>query len=366
MTNEQIIDGIIDRLNDGDEDYDIEKYLERKEIHSSEFPQLIKTAKDKILQHKLKTFPKQNKLRYIVWTTLLLIFILLFFFILPKSNISDGIFPLSIFGAICISLSGFFSFIYYKSWLEDFIVKVGKPKLDIQVYVLMSSLPNIILYFIISWCFSSANNTILKETQENAIATVLYGNSVEGKSINYADVTVEFTTKEGKKVIAVEDVSTYDFKQFYKGQIVNIIYSKDNPKNIDLLIDTDNIKELKNTQERELEPSDLINLVGEQFKNADSKLNKISYGWYFDETKKYWVNERKGNIIKIENDGNQLVFIESINNYSYTYPNKLLKMGFRDIGRHEYTGEKIFENEEYIIHILLHTSTYPITTIKRK
>jgi hypothetical protein len=366
MTNEQIIEGIIDRLNDGDDDYDIEKYLERKEIDSNEFPQLIKTAKDKIVQHKLETFPKQNKLRYILWTTLFSIFILLFFFILPKLNISDGITPLSILGAVCISFTGFLSFIHYKSWLEDFIVKVGKPKLDYQVYTFMSLLPNVILYFIISWCFSSANNTILKETQEDAIATVLYGNSVEGKSINFANVTVEFTTKEGKKVTAVEDVSTYDFKTFYQGQKINIIYSKDNPKNIDLLIDTDNIKELKNTQEREIEPSDLINLVGEQFKNADSKLNKISYGWYFDETKKNWVNERKGTVIKVESDGNQLVFIESQNNYSYTFPNKLLKMGFKNIGRHEYTGEKIFENEEYIIHILLHGSTYPITTIKRK
>jgi hypothetical protein len=356
MIDEKIIDGIIDRLNDGDDDYDIEKYLERKEINSNEFEKLIETAKNKILVHKLETYPKQNKFKFIFWTSLFVIFFILFFFILPKSNINVGIIALSITGAICTSLSGFFSWIYYKSWSKDFIEKVGKPKVDLQIYFMLSAIPNVILYFIISWCFSSGNDSILKETQENAIATVLYGSAREGRRYSYANVTVEFETKEGKKIIAVEDVSTYQFKQFYEGQVLNIVYSKDNPKNIDLLIDEDNVKELKSTQEREIEPEDLIKLTSINFENIDSELKTISYGWHYDETNKAWINERKKIAISKNNDANQLVLIASSNTYNYTFPKKFAKLGFvktskKDAGDIFEVGEKIFENEKYIVSI---------------
>lgn len=356
MIDEKIIDLIIDRLNDGDDDYDIGKYLERKEINPIEFEQLIITAKNRILEHKLETYPKQNKLKFILWTSLLSLSFLLFFIILPYSNINIGITALSITGAISTSLFSFFSWIYYKSWLKDFIEKVGKPKIDLQIYIIIFTIPNIILFFIISWCFSSGNDNVLKETQESAVATVLYGSAREGRRYSYANVTVEFETKEGKKIIAVEDVSTYQFKQFYEGQILNIVYSKDNPKNIDLLIDEDNVKELKNTQEREIEPEDLIKLISINFENIESELKTISYGWLYDKTNKAWINERKKIAISKNNDTNQLVLIASSNTYNYTFPKKFAELGFvktskKDVADIFEVGEKIFENEKYIVSI---------------
>jgi hypothetical protein len=153
MENEKIIEVIIDKLNDGYDDYEIENFLERQEINLSEFDALIEAAKNKILEYKLKTYPKQNKLAFIVSLSLFIVFFLFFLIIIPLLNIENGITLLSILGAIAISLSGFYSILYYKSWEKDFIEKVGKPKLNLQTYFLVSSLPTVLFYFIISWNF---------------------------------------------------------------------------------------------------------------------------------------------------------------------------------------------------------------------
>lgn len=151
MENEKIIEVIIDKINDGYDDYEIEKFLERQEIALDKFDKQFEDAKNKILEHKLKTYPKHNKLLFIVSLSLFTVFFLFFLIIIPLLNIDNGIIPLSIFGAFAISLSGFYSILYYKSWEKDFIEKVGKPKLNLQTYILVASLPTVLFYFIISW-----------------------------------------------------------------------------------------------------------------------------------------------------------------------------------------------------------------------
>ncbi|UFH35078.1 hypothetical protein [Flavobacterium acetivorans] len=155
MKSEQIIEAIVDKINAGYEDYDIERFLKQQEINEDEFDSLIEAAKNKILEHQLKTYPKQNKRTFIIWLSLFVVFFLFFAIILPTLNIVNGIMLLSIVGAISISFSGFKSILYYKSWKEDFIERVGKPKLDLQNFFLVASLPSILFYFIISWSFIS-------------------------------------------------------------------------------------------------------------------------------------------------------------------------------------------------------------------
>lgn len=155
VENEKIIEAIVDKINAGYDDYDIERFLKQQEINSDESNVLIEQAKNKILEHKLKTYPKQNKLVFIFSLALFVALLLFFGLILPSLNIASGIIPLSIVGAIGISLSGFYVLLYYKSWKKDFIERVGKPKFDLQTYFLVSSLPTILFYFIISWNFIS-------------------------------------------------------------------------------------------------------------------------------------------------------------------------------------------------------------------
>jgi hypothetical protein len=157
MTNKKITEAIIDKINIGYDDYELEKFLEQQEINSSEFETLIENAKSKILEHNLKTYPKQNKSTFIfclsLFASLFASLFLFFVIILPLSNISNGIIPISILGSIAISLSGSYALLYYKSWNKDFIERIGKPKFDLQNYILLFSLPTVLIYFMISRSF---------------------------------------------------------------------------------------------------------------------------------------------------------------------------------------------------------------------
>jgi hypothetical protein len=155
MENGKIIEAIVDKINAGYDDYGIERFLKQQEINSDEFNTLIETAKEKILEHQLKTYPKQNKRAFVVWLSLFVVLFLFCAIILPTLNIANGIIPFSIVGAMGISFSGFKSILYYKSWKKNFIEKVGKPKFNLQTYFLVSSLPTILFYFLISWNFIS-------------------------------------------------------------------------------------------------------------------------------------------------------------------------------------------------------------------
>jgi hypothetical protein len=153
MENEKIIQTIVDKTNAGYDDYGIEKFLEHQEINPNEFNALIEAAKNKILEHKLKTYPKHNKLVFIVSLSSFVLFLIFFCIILPSLNIANGIIPLSIVGAIGVSFSGFYVLLYYKSWKKGFIERVGKPKLDLRTYFILCSLPTVLFYFIIYWNF---------------------------------------------------------------------------------------------------------------------------------------------------------------------------------------------------------------------
>lgn len=157
MNKEKIIEAIVDKINVGYDDYGIEKFLEHQEINPEKFDVLIEAAQNKILEHKLKTYPKQNKLAFILSLVLFVVFFLFFGIILPSLNIVNGIIPLSILGTICVSLSGFYAFMYYKSWGKSFIEKVGKPKFDLAIYFVVSSIPAILFYGIIYGRFLSGS-----------------------------------------------------------------------------------------------------------------------------------------------------------------------------------------------------------------
>jgi len=371
MKKDEILNYIINNLNNGEDEYEIERYLKIKDIDPAEFPSLFEIAKQRITAENLKTFPKKNKTLFAVWVSLTITFFVVFVFILPSLNIISSVI-LSTIGALCISFFLFNSITYYKSWEKDFIIKVGKPKMNVSAFLALAFIPTIILYFIIDWRFSSMADSILKDTQEDAIATVIDGKSIKGKRFSFAEIRVKFTTKEGKEIEAVEDVTTYRFKEFYKGQVMNIVYSKDNPLNIDLLIDKENIQQLKNTQERGIEADDLINLITTNHDDVGSTLNKISIGWVYDEQQSSWLNEKRQCIIMKTSNG--ITFLSTKMEYNYTFPRELIRMGFKKTSTDDpedllNTGNKTFENDKYIINVksvVLNNTQNSVISIQEK
>jgi hypothetical protein len=328
MKKDEIVEYIVDRINANEDQYQIEASLKRKEIDPAQFDSLIDQALAKISEHKLKIYPRRNIIRFTIWTILLLFFSALFFFILPGLGITRNTITLSILGTICLSVSLLNVFGYYGSWRKTYIEKYGKPKPAVDIYLTLGFLPAIIFYFIISSCFSSGADEVLKNTKEDAIATVVDGSSIEG-TISYASVKVEFTTKEGKFVSATEDVTSYNFKDFYLGQKLNIVYSKDDPHNIDLLIDNYSVLKYKNKLQREIEPKDLLNLSSVSFENLGAELNKINNNWVYNDSEGVWIDEKRQQIISTRKKPDQVILMmpRGYGN-DFDFADKFLKMGF--------------------------------------
>lgn len=368
MDKASIIEGIVDRLRDDFSDYAIEEFLTRNNVHPDEFASLIQTANDNLLAEKLRIYPKQSKLAFALWLLTTIILSIVFFFVLPKQNITNGVLMISIFGAICISFSGLKAMQYYKTWTPEFIEKFGKPGFDWSAVFAISFLPVVILSFIINTIFSSNADDILKLTQEDAIATVIDGSSVEGRRINYASVTVQFTTKDGKEVVAEEDLSTYDFKKFYKGQQISIVYSKDNPKNIDLLLDKNSVREFKGSEERDIYISDLLHLIDIKESQYLSELNSISYGWTFNSAESVWVNEKKNELVKRTTSG--VTFIISSGGYKTIFAERLTELGYKKTTLDKKMdkfglSDLVFENDKYIISLkTIALQSQPVTVLE--
>jgi hypothetical protein len=354
MTNEEIVNYVVDRINAGDDQYEIEDSLKRKEIDPSEFDALIEAAQSKILEHKLKTYPRQHIIRFTIWTILFLSFSVLFFFILPGLGITRNTVLISILGTICLSISLLNVFIYYGSWREANIKKYGKPKPPIEGYVLICLFPGFIFYLIISSCFSSGADKILRETQEDAVATVIDGQSVEGRRLNFASVTVEFTTKDGKVISAIEDVSTYEFKGFYLGQKLNIVYSKSDPHNIDLLMDNYSVIKMKGTVSREIEPKDLLKLTTVSFSDLGAELKKIDNNWIFNDEEGVWVDEKRQQVISTRKNPDQVVLMMPTGyDKDISYANKFRDAGFvkidaKELGKEADPKETIYIKDGYV------------------
>lgn len=371
MKKEEFIAEIEKRLKRYDRLHDIRKYLTNKGLSEEDANLYLETARQRIYNQKVKQLPKKRILQFSISVAIVVLTLALFIFFLPGKGIRfSTIF--SILGSISFVIASYFSFVYYKSWEEEKVKQSMEKKGNhYDVMLAISAIPLIIMYFIFSWILSAGADKILKNTQEEAIGTIVTGSSYTSRGFDISDVTVEFKTKEGKKIRAREDVSEYEFKQFYKGQKVRIIYSTENPENIQLLVNRSDIKKFKDTEERDIEPKDLISLLNTPANNILESLNKISFGWEFDKKNNCWKNPIKTMIFyKHENEisliTNQMAMM--------TFPKYFKAMGFLETTEKPIKNPLIqkyrtFENDKYVVSIQkgnAKNSVYNITTLRKR
>lgn len=360
MTKEEILQKVVERIKDNEYDHEIETFLKRKEVNPDEFKSIIETARALVLEERLKVMPKKNLTVFIALVVLIIATIYLFAFYLPDTNVSQNKTFLSILGTAVFCFLSFLAIAYYGTWKPQFLNHRDKPRIDFSLMALML-IPAVIVYFIFSECFSNGADRKLKATQVDAIGTVVDGGVTEVKRVlrsggaSFASITVEFETKEGKTVRATEDISSYRFKDFYLGQQLNIVYSSEDPSNIDLLIDDESIKELKNTQQRDFTPNDLLTLMTTKKENIKSTLDNISFGW--EQKSDAWMNEKSQSALMITDSEVRLITTYGKAN---SFPETLEKMRFKKIetnkGKKEdkieiFFGDKLYENDKYYFQI---------------
>lgn len=336
--------------------YQVEDYLKNKGLNQDEIDSILEIANSRISEENFKLFKKQNKINFIIWSAATVITFVLFVFYLPYQKVSNYETLLSIVGTALFVVFFFLAFAYYKTWEDDFVKKFKKPNINYS-FLVVFFIPGVILFFIFSWRFSSVADSKLKITQEKAIGKVISGSTVEVKRMlrsggaTFSDIVVEFETKEGKKIVAKENIATYHFKDFYIGQEVELIYSAEDPYNIDLLIDKEQISEFKGSQEREVNPDDLIKLSKINREDILNELNKIYYGWRYDEQNQVWYNAKNNNAVLISE--NEIRFISGMES-NHEFPKYLKTIGFKQINKKDPKdvfdfGEKIFERDNCLV-----------------
>jgi len=372
MNKQETIELYAELINMGISDADI--FIDyRGELNAEEFAVYIKEAETVAYQERLKTFPPIYKRKYYISISCLVASIIMFFIVIPTCNIVEFVTFISIIGSFCIVFSAAFVLIFRKRWLPSSLIHRRTKNFDYTSLFVLSLIPVVILTFIIYLIIESGAYHTLKNTQEEVMGTVIDGLSRETKSrrgglFDETFVVVEFTTKSGKRMVVKKDVSSYQFKDFYKGQELELIYSRENPKNIDLLIDKSAVKELMHTEERSIKPLDLFNLLAMDEKNILPELKKISYGWGYDSLSQIWTNSRATSSIKIV--GNKLMYATIYDmGTNYLFLKELDKTEFKRMSQSKSVIDVgMFESEDYSIiqQIVNKEQMFIITTVIKK
>ena len=350
MENDKLVCKIVEYLKIGYYDYKIKELLLNENISDDKFEQLLEEAKQVVHQEKLKNLEKRNKMFFILFAAGIALSFLAFLFLIPNLvEAPSTFFP--ILGAALICLFSYLAIAYYKTWNPEFVKEHETPNINYSFLFLML-IPAMIFYFILSLRFEAVADNLLKENQIEVVGEIVSGGETEIQnrrgSIKISTVAVEFQTLEGKKIIAYENLDTYEFKSFHINQKVNMIYSKSNPQNISLLMSDSDLSKFKNSKEKEILPSDLIHLMSIDKNNITTELNKLSYGWEYNDQQMLWVNNRKNMAISVTQDS-----VSYIGQNGRTADHFLKKNGFKRINNSSTSSlsafdlNKSYENDKY-------------------
>lgn len=95
------------------------------------------------------------------------------------------------------------------------------------------------------------------------------------------------------------DVGEKDFRNIYKGQEVELFYSKSSPSIIRLLLSDGAIREQMNIEQRDVQVNDLITFIDLTEEQVLDTLNSISYKWEWKKGHHVYTNSQKNEAIQI-------------------------------------------------------------------
>lgn len=276
-------------------DFEIRNFLIQEGAGEDEVDHVLQEALDVIEEEQVEINSKKYKVFFVLFFILFLSSFYFFLFVLP-AKIESASILYSLLGSILICLFGVLSFVYFGSWSKDKLRKRGSINLKFDLLLFLIAFPVLIMYFIINSVFENVAEDMLKKNKIEVVGTVMsYAVTKKTVSGRFTGIRigVEFYTLEGQKIIADKKVLSYELNQIYEGQEVNVVYSKTNPHNNDVLLFDNDIRKFKNSLERDITPKDLINLIGLEKEQVGLELSKIRDGWNYDTNKKVWLNERK-------------------------------------------------------------------------
>ncbi|RQO69076.1 hypothetical protein DBR40_19055 [Pedobacter sp. KBW01] len=242
MLKEEKINALAQMFRSEAYEFEIENFIKANAKDDDDAKDITEKAKEIVLQEKLKHLPKRNLMIFSAWTIGVIISFYLFYSIIPYQDVIGYTTLLSIIGALVVCFFILHAYAYYGTWTVDFLKELDKPNIQYS-FAIIFLIPCFILAFLFSEKFDYAENELLQSSKIQTIGTVISGNSTEYKRVLHGGtgmktnkVNVKFVTKEGKEFIITKEIDGYNYsRKFYKGLEVDVIYSKNNPKNMQLI-----------------------------------------------------------------------------------------------------------------------------------
>lgn len=288
--NQQLVEKVISLLKQKRRNYEINNFLKTQNLTQEEIDEIKKEAQKRYDAHT-------SKIRRILWGVGAVAIFLIFYFLIPVSisNSAPAIF--SFIGAALVAVFVVQAIADIKSEKEFKEVNENPQKSKYLPLALVGTLVVSLLVFYLN--FNSQETNELKENGVQAKGVIVDGSSYRIKRTTHYEVEVEFKTKEGKKIKVKEDVLENEFNSMYIGRTVDLIYLKSDPYVIELLTSDDALKKFKGSEERNITFNDLTKLIDLKKDEIGETLNKISYGWEYDEERAGWYNERRDCFISV-------------------------------------------------------------------
>lgn len=319
---------VVDMLRNGYDELNVTLFLRDQGLEPDAAKLILEKALEERLQEKLTYLPQRNKRIFwgIVAITVLMMWLV--FFVWPSADRIGYSTMLSIVGAALLMCCLNFLVLYYKSWTPEFLKHRDSPRTNFTLLPLFL-VPGVIVYFIMSSIFDSKAKQELAANMERTKGVIVDGHSYASRRFDFTAITVQFETKAGKSFTVEKDISKYNFKEFYKGQTVDVLYSRTNPNIIEILTEGMDARDVTKSEERDITVKDLLALIGAEPRSVAARLDKITFGWQYDSTQQSWSNERKKLFLQL--DRSSLTF-RTLASTGLLLPRQLQENGFTRSG----------------------------------
>ena len=314
---EEIVSDVVRLLIEKKNIYGIRNFLTKEGINQNDFDSIIEEAK---VIHRNKS----TVVRRVIWISLTVFTFVLFYFLIPTSFYNAGPMVVSFFGAILFTVFLAQSIGDFRSW-DEFNTKDSENESWQKKMMPFLILPGVLMILVFYMHFSSQEKSELKDSGIKVKGIVIDGTALESRRGGSYTITVKFKTKDGKVFVITENVSESEFSSFYKNQVVDLIYSKNDPQIIELLTSNEAIKDFTESEERDIEIKDMLELLLSNNKRAS--LNKISYGWEYDNENSGWINRNESIILELYVD--KLVAVAMGSEFD-DYPEQLEELGIKE------------------------------------
>lgn len=295
--------------------------------------------KDVFKEDKLK---ESNSKKRFLWLILLILTFGVFYSFIPLSIYNKSPLLISVLGSSVFTFLLFQLIYNFNNLSSQNINKLRTSIIFLFVIIWM------FMTFLFWMHFSASESTEIRNNGIKAVGTILDGKSLKGRRSTAYSIVVKFNTVENVEIIVNESVGEEEFSKFKIGQKVELVYSKNDPKIIELLTNKSAIKNYYSSEERDLTISDLFILIDLVDSTRLKMLKKIAYEWKLNSDSTHYIKGKTAAISIAESE--KLIFYSMGSEY-WDFQEELETLGFKKT--HDSDNIKTYESSTLIVNIQL-------------